>query len=66
MQQRGGSSRQPVNYREKALELMRSAPRAVIRERWTALADAMDANDVDKVARMLEDQARSTNFRKNS
>ena len=62
MQQRSGGSRQTVNYREKAQELMRSAPRAVIRERWTALADAMDANDVDKVARMLEDQARSTSF----
>ena len=30
--------------------------RALIRERWTGLADAMDANDVDKVASMLEAQ----------
>ena len=49
-----------AKYREKALDLMRNAPRLTIRERWAALADAMDANDVDKAAKMLEDQARST------
>ena len=30
--------------------------REVIRGRWTALAEAMDANDVSKVAKMLQAQ----------
>jgi len=55
-QQQQQQRNRPVDYKEKARELMRTAPRAVIRERWTALADAMDANDIDKVARMLEEQ----------
>ena len=54
---------QLVDYREKALYLMQNHPRALVRDRWSALADAMDANDVDKVAKMLEDQARSKNLR---
>ena len=43
--------------------------RALIRERWTALADAMDANDVDKVASMLEAQEKKkarSNYLSNS
>jgi len=55
-QQMQQQSNQPTDYRQRALELMNSTPRALIRERWTALADAMDANDVDKVASMLEAQ----------
>merc|ERR1712106_1053410 len=63
-QQQQQQRNRPVDYKEKARELMRTAPRAVIRERWTALADAMDANDIDKVANVGRARCEETRGRR--